>query len=381
MCSHENNDLSQTSAYASLMEDESNVDETSLDDSKFDSTKASNAKTTENHGGKKAKLTFQLTEVESLLFFNIIRFNRRPEEVDWAKVAEHSDLKLKSVKVRFRQILNKHGLSHLMSTPHRKCGDTSVQRRGKRAKNEAGGVAAISQNDGNSQSITSPEQRGPSAGVHQLALPDPQAQLQTPQFGNGVKTEPGHPSPVVNDLEFSPLFALPGPQQQQQQLPATTQGDPANIGPFDPFFDPTVPLGMVPIDTSANGRTNLPMTATAEQLQEGKEPATNQQAAQSLNQSDNVAGGQQMGDSNNMAGMVGTSGMCGNPNDQSTQMNNQSTANSHGTKRYIKFKFVDDPRPYLGDPRIKAYYSHAHGKWRVETTTHIDQDLDSDYDI
>lgn len=99
MSSHENNDLPQMSAYASLMEDESNVDETSLDDSKFDSTKASNAKATDNHGGKKAKLTFQLTEVESLLFFNIIRFNRRPEEVDWAKVAEHSDLKLKSVKV------------------------------------------------------------------------------------------------------------------------------------------------------------------------------------------------------------------------------------------------------------------------------------------
>ncbi|ROW06421.1 hypothetical protein VMCG_04428 [Cytospora schulzeri] len=420
MSGYENKKMPQLPASSSLVGPETNVDENNFDVSKVDNTKSDNAKNAENNGGKKAKLCFQLTEVESLLFFNIIRFNRRPDEVDWAKVAEHSDLKLRSVKVRFRQVLTKHGLSHLMPTPHRKCGEASGQRRSRKTKNEAVGVAAASQDDGDGDGdggfCISPEKQNPGAGDVQVAgaetqaaipqiqtafpstqpaipqtqfdapgsqyaLSDPQAQDQTPQFGNGVKIETARPSPVVNEHGFSSLFALPSSQQQQQQqqqLPATTLGDPANIGPFNHFFNPSVPSGLAPVDTSGNVGTSLSMTATADQPREGQTQVANRKIMQPSVYSGNVEGLQQMGDSNNIGDMPG---MGANTSSQSTQMNNQHAGNNCGTKRYIQFKFVDDPRPYLGNPNVKAHYSHAHGKWRVETIMHIDQDLDSDYDI
>ncbi|KAF3765960.1 hypothetical protein M406DRAFT_234566, partial [Cryphonectria parasitica EP155] len=61
------------------------------------------------------------TPVESLLFFNIVRFNKDPSAVDWNEVAIHSNLKnAGSAKVRYRQIQKKYNLEGL--TPSGKTG-------------------------------------------------------------------------------------------------------------------------------------------------------------------------------------------------------------------------------------------------------------------
>lgn len=76
--------------------------ETTVDEADFDEIMVDNSTDVDDHesrGGKKAKPTFRLTEVESLLFFNIIQFNRCPDQVGWEKVAEHSGLKNNSAKV------------------------------------------------------------------------------------------------------------------------------------------------------------------------------------------------------------------------------------------------------------------------------------------
>lgn len=99
------NKMPQAPTPTSLKAAEANNDKANVEDVDFDeivaddNTKVDNTKTLENNGVRKAKLTLKLTEVESLLFFNIIRFNGRPEAIDWEKVAEHSGLKPKSVKV------------------------------------------------------------------------------------------------------------------------------------------------------------------------------------------------------------------------------------------------------------------------------------------
>lgn len=283
-----------------------------------------------------------------------------------------------------------------MPTPYKKPAEAGGQRKGRRAKNKAGGIAAANQDDGDGQFNTGPDTRDFQLAVPdsqatvpqiqsgtpglQYALPKLQAQVQTPQSGKGAEPEPqlSRSSPVVDESGFSPLFALPGPQQKQQQPPATTQGGPSNFGPSDPFFDPSVPLSMTLGGGSAIGKTNLAMTATAEQPQERQEQVINEQVMQSLNQSDNVGGFQQMGNWNDVGSMAG---LGVSPVAQTAQTNNQNGTNTDGNKRYIKFKFVDDPRPYLGDPNLQVNYSEGHRKWRVETTMPIDHDLGSDYDI
>lgn len=278
-----------------------------------------------------------------------------------------------------------------------------------KAKNTADGVVAANQHDGDGQFITGPAQGDPETRDFQLAVPGtqiamPQTHYEAPgpqralpflqlafrphPTGHGAESEPARSSPVVNDSGSSPLFALPAPEQQQrQQLSATTQGGPASYDPPDPFFDPNVPLGVVSIDASANGGTDLSTTATTEQPQEIQEQVINEQT-QSFHHLDSSDGPQQIGNHNNVdtcsnvdntGAMVGMG--LGSPNDQLPQTNNQSGTNTNSTQRYIKFKFVDDPAPYLADPKVQVNYSEGHRKWRVETTMHIDKDIGSNYDI
>lgn len=115
MSSYKNNKMPQVSTPTTPKKSETNVDEGDFDETMVDdSTNVDNTKYPRNHGGKKAKLCLRLTEVESLLFFNIIRFNRYPDQVDWDKVAEHSGLKNNSVKVSL--LAQHHHLAGLLLT-------------------------------------------------------------------------------------------------------------------------------------------------------------------------------------------------------------------------------------------------------------------------
>ncbi|KAG6360657.1 hypothetical protein INS49_011722 [Diaporthe citri] len=75
-------------------------------------TKDSGPKTpTSAEKGRKNMTQIELTPIESLLFFNMVRFNGNHDKIDWNLVASHSNLKnAASAKVRFRQILKKHDL-------------------------------------------------------------------------------------------------------------------------------------------------------------------------------------------------------------------------------------------------------------------------------
>lgn len=55
--------------------------------------KKGDPKTTTPQTGSKKHPGIELTAVESLLFFNIVRFNKDPGAVDWHRVALHSNLK------------------------------------------------------------------------------------------------------------------------------------------------------------------------------------------------------------------------------------------------------------------------------------------------
>lgn len=137
---------------------------------------------------------------------------------------------------------------------------------------------------------------------------------------------------------------------------------------------------MGPIGSSASDGNNPSTAAIAEEPQVKQEQIINEQM-QSPNHIDHVGCFQQMGDRSNVGGMAGISGMGVTSNVQSAQTNNQYGTNTHGTERYISFKFVDDPRPYLGDPNLQVNYSEGHGKWRVETTMPVGNDLGDEYDI
>lgn len=119
------------------------------------------------------KTGIELTPVESLLFFNIVRFNNDPTAVDWESVATHSNLKnaasakvnppplspvshpimalethrFDCCQVRYRQIQKKYGLDGL--TPGGRAGplkrkapgDTALAAAGANDHNDAGGQA------------------------------------------------------------------------------------------------------------------------------------------------------------------------------------------------------------------------------------------------
>lgn len=74
----------------------------------------------------------ELTPVESLLFFNIVRFNKDPTAVDWDQVALHSNLKnAGSAKVRHHPafwLLPPYGHTRLTSC-HQSCRFASVRSR------------------------------------------------------------------------------------------------------------------------------------------------------------------------------------------------------------------------------------------------------------
>lgn len=57
------------------------------------SNKKGDPKTTTPQTSSKKHPGIELTAVESLLFFNIVRFNMDPGAVDWHQVALHSNLK------------------------------------------------------------------------------------------------------------------------------------------------------------------------------------------------------------------------------------------------------------------------------------------------
>ncbi|ROW12981.1 hypothetical protein VPNG_04730 [Cytospora leucostoma] len=80
------------------------------DNGKFDDSKAELGPKTPKSNKDRA-LSFELNAVESLLFFNVIRFNPCHDKVDWEKVAHASGLKnVNSAKVRFRQVIKKYKL-------------------------------------------------------------------------------------------------------------------------------------------------------------------------------------------------------------------------------------------------------------------------------
>ncbi|KAJ0125491.1 hypothetical protein J7T55_006840 [Diaporthe amygdali] len=85
--------------------------------------------------GKKNMTQIELTPIESLLFFNMVRFNGNHDKIDWNMVAAHSNLKnAASARVRFRQILKKHDLmDHAPETPR-----TQAQKRRAAKKPEEG---------------------------------------------------------------------------------------------------------------------------------------------------------------------------------------------------------------------------------------------------
>lgn len=216
--------------------------------------------------------TIELSGVESLLFFNMVRFNPRHDSINWEHVAYHSNLKNAASakvsithsispcplwlgtdceKVRFRQILKKHGLEHMgpvtprSQSTKRKAADFEEDGDAEAAtptpaprlpvtlrKNAAGGRAGRGKKPKNATmeqaGYVATNQVGGQPNISALAQP------QVPQFKNEAASQP-----ALADIPELPS-AVPQPQEQEQQERPPVQGSMAGFNLMGGYYQPDV---------------------------------------------------------------------------------------------------------------------------------------------
>ncbi|KUI59903.1 hypothetical protein VP1G_07127 [Cytospora mali] len=395
MASYENNTTPKSST-STLGFTDPMVDEPNIEGSQVTGTKVHRTKTPKRNVCSKPTISLELSQVESRLFFNMIRFNSRHDQIDWEKVAEHCNLKNAiTAKVRFRQVLTKHGLEDLIPRNNGAVG-CGRGKRGRKADKEAGNAIA-NQDDDDGQSNPSPEQQGNGTTDSPFNFNDPQsptpklqAQFQTPQFGNGTEPQPGFMTPLTNSDDFSPLFIAPGTQQQEQQehhqgqqhharqeleaavAAAAAAGLDVGDSPVNTnYYNPNLVQDMDPIAASSNSGTNLSMQPIAEQLQGGREQDLEPQLdVMQFHAQSGDLGGYQMGDLGGTGDMGDTGGIGvksnanANANDQYAQMNQAYAANNYTSHRPTIT--IEDPRPFDKDPDVAMAFQ-GNGKWRIQS--------------
>ncbi|KAK7747966.1 hypothetical protein SLS53_001218 [Cytospora paraplurivora] len=230
--------------------DNGKTDNNMADNGKIDDSKAELGPKTPKRN-KDRSLSFELNAVESLLFFNIIRFNPCHEQVDWEKVAHASGLKnVNTARVRFRQVIKKYKLEDVApATPRqialkRKAADGDDHGEGDdgapfseskvpgapRARPSRSGGRRKRNKKEQEPHKSQPQESQPQES--QTQVPQPQAQVSAPQ----AQLQNPQPQPMVAQYQPPhvqaqvPLFQFQTPQSQ----PLVVQHQPSQVQTQDP---------------------------------------------------------------------------------------------------------------------------------------------------